>query len=455
MKSMQRPIIVFAIMAVMLLIVGFAQSWSVALGILNLCLVSSIMALGVNIQWGYAGLFNVGIMGFTALGGAAVILISMAPVSAAVQAGGGQMALAALVLVVGSIAVVILYRIWGERPFRKTVTCLAVVVVFLFVRSFYGPAKAAIEAVDPAKTGYLGGLGLPVILSWIAGGLLAAGAAWLIGKITLDLRTDYLAIATLGIAEIVISVLKNENWLTRGVKNVTGLPRPVPFELDLQQNPWFLNLVETLYTGTLDGLGSAERANALRILIMESSSLFVKLCYTGLFIVVLAFVFTLCNLALNSPWGRMIRAIRDNETAAGAMGKDVTGRRLQIFVLGSVVIGIAGAMLTTLDGQFTPGTYNPLRYTFLIWVMVVVGGSGNNLGSILGGFLIWFVWIEAEPVGSWLMDVLTSGFDPASEFRAQMLDNAQYMRLMVMGGVLLLVMRFTPGGILPEKSGKR
>ncbi|MBT4088074.1 MAG: branched-chain amino acid ABC transporter permease, partial [Deltaproteobacteria bacterium] len=185
------------------------------------------------------------------------------------------------------------------------------------------------------------------------------------------------------------------------------------------------------------------------------SGIFVKLCYAGLFMIVLTIIFTLCSLALHSPWGRMIRAIRDNETAAAAMGKNVTGRRLQIFVLGSAVVGIAGAMLTTLDGQFTPGTYNPLRYTFLIWVMVVVGGSGNNLGSILGGFLIWFVWIEAEPVGIWLMDVLTSGFDPASEFRARMLDNAQYMRLMVMGVVLLLVMRFSPGGILPEKTGHR
>jgi branched-chain amino acid transport system permease protein len=103
----------------------------------------------------------------------------------------------------------------------------------------------------------------------------------------------------------------------------------------------------------------------------------------------------------------MMRAIRDNRDAAEAMGKDVTGRHLQIFVLGSAVVGIAGAMLTTLDGQFTPGQYNPLRFTFLIWVMVIVGGSGNNWGAVLGGFLIWFLWVEAEPVGGWLMSVMT------------------------------------------------
>ena len=122
----------------------------------------------------------------------------------------------------------------------------------------------------------------------------------------------------------------------------------------------------------------------------------------------------LAERALNSPWGRMMRAIRDNRDAAEAMGKDVTRRHLQVFVLGSAVVGVAGAMLVTLDGQFTPGSYNPLRFTFLIWVMVIVGGSGNNWGAVLGGFLIWFVWVMAEPVGTWLMATLTAGMDPGS-----------------------------------------
>ncbi len=453
MSSTLRPAIAFSIMAILLLAVGFGQSWSVALAILNLCLISAIMALGVNIQWGYAGLFNVGIMGFAALGGVAAVLVSMPPVPEALQAGGAKISIAVIIFIGGCVAVPLFYRMWGKRPFRKLITAVLAVILYFVVRYFYEQATDAIESVDPAKTGYLGGFGLPIIYSWAVGGLFAAGAAWLIGKITLGLRTDYLAIATLGIAEIIMALLKNEDWLTRGVKNVTGLPRPVPFELDLQQTPWFLDFVQNYYAETIAGLGEAERADALNVLVMESSGLFVKLCYTGLFAVVLAVIFTLCALALNSPWGRMVRSIRDNETAAAAMGKNVTARHLQIFVLGSAVVGIAGAMMTTLDGQFTPGTYNPLRYTFLIWVMVIVGGSGNNLGSILGGFLIWFVWIEAEPVGVWLMSVLTQGFDPDSAFRIHMLNSAQYMRLMVMGAVLLLVLRFSPGGILPERKG--
>lgn len=450
-----RPFTVFAIMAILLAFVGTTQSWGVALTIVNMCIISAIMTLGVNIQWGYAGLFNVGIMGFCALGGAAAVLVSSAPVEEAIDAGGTDMALALLSLVAGTCFVYIVNRFLKNKPFRYLITFVAALAVYFLARHFYDPASAAIEAVNPAKTGYLGGMGLPIIFSWIVGGLFAAGAAWFIGKVTLGLRTDYLAIATLGIAEIVVALLKNEEWLTRGAKNVTGLDRPVPFELDLQQSSWFIDMISNFNAGALDLLAGDERAALLQSLVMDASGIFVKLCYAALFLTVLLVLFTLSQLALNSPWGRMVRAIRDNETAAAAMGKDIKARHLQIFILGSAVVGIAGAMMTTLDGQFTPGTYNPLRYTFLIWVMVIVGGSGNNLGSILGGFLVWFIWIEAEPMGTWLMSIITSGLDPANELRVHLLASAQYMRLMVMGAVLLLVLRYSPGGILPEKSARK
>jgi len=124
---------------------------------------------------------------------------------------------------------------------------------------------------------------------------------------------------------------------------------------------------------------------------------------------------------------------------------------LQVFILGSAVVGIAGAMLTTLDGQFTPASYQPLRFTFIIWVMVIVGGSGNNWGAVLGGFVIWFFWIEAEPMGLWLMDLLTAGLDEGNPLRKHLLDSAAHMRLMTMGLILLLVLRFSPRGLIPEK----
>ncbi|NNU81438.1 branched-chain amino acid ABC transporter permease [Halovulum dunhuangense] len=430
-----KNFLLFGGMGAALVAVGLFQSWNVALAILNLQLISAIMALGVNIQWGYAGLFNVGIMGFAALGGVAAVLVSMPPVAEAWRAGGSGVLLAGLAVAATVAACVLIYRKLSGNA-RKLGLFLAVVAGYWISRALYDPAVGAIEAVDPAATGYLGGLGLPIVLAWGVGGLLAAGVAWIVGKISLGLRSDYLAIATLGISEILIAVIKNEDWLTRGVKNVTGLPRPVPYEIELQRQPWFADL-----------------ATGLGIPVAEFSGIYVKGLYALLFTAVLILVYMLSQRALHSPWGRMMRAIRDNRDAAAAMGKNVTRRHLQVFVLGSAVVGIAGAMLTTLDGQFTPGTYNPLRYTFLIWVMVIVGGSGNNTGAILGAFVIWFLWIQAEPAGLWLMDTITARMPADSPIAAHLLDAAPHLRLFLMGLILLLVLRFSPRGLIPEQRG--
>lgn len=429
-----RTVCMFAAMFAALAVVGVIQSWSLALAILNLCLISAIMSLGVNIQWGYAGLLNFGILGFAALGGLTAVLVSVAPVPAAWGAGGGGV-IAALAISLATIlaAVFAARRVPAGLPRKLLLACIIIGGYFL-ARAFFFPAVEAIEAVDPTKAGFLGGLGLPILFSWILGGLFAAAVAWVIAKIALGLRADYLAIATLGISEIIIAVLKNEDWLARGVKNVSGLSRPVPYEVDLQQALWFQNWAAWLGVSPV-----------------EFSSIFVKLCYAGLFAIVLLALLWLSERALHSPWGRMMRAIRDNELAASAMGKDVTGRHLQVFVLGSAVIGVAGAMLTTLDGQFTPASYQPLRFTFIIWVMVIVGGSGNNWGAVLGGFVIWFFWVEAEPIGLWMMDLLTSGLAKDSPLRRHLLESAAHMRHMVMGVILLMVLRFSPRGLIPEK----
>ena len=428
-----RTLGLFALVAALIIATGVLQSWNSALIILNMGLVSAIMALGVNLQWGLAGLFNVGVMGFVALGGLAVVLTSVAPVPEAWAAGGWRI-IAALAL--GLVAIVLSVVAWKRLPRGRRGLAVAVIAVggFFLYRAVLDPGVDAVEAVNPAATGFLGGLGLPVLLAWPVGGLLAAGVAWVIGKTALGLRSDYLAIATLGIAEIIIAVMKNEDWLARGVKNVIGLPRPVPYEVDLQASSSFV-----------------ETAGSLGLDATTASTLYVKLGYSVLFTVVLVVLLVLAQLALNSPWGRMMRAIRDNEEAAEAMGKDVTARHLQIFILGSALCGIAGAMMTTLDGQLTPSSYQPLRYTFLIWVMVIVGGSGNNLGAVLGGFLIWFLWVQVEPMGQWLMSVVTSGMADGSAIKAHLLGSVQHMRLLTMGVILLVVLRFAPRGLLPER----
>jgi branched-chain amino acid transport system permease protein len=424
----------FALVVGLIIVTGNLQSWNAALFILNMGLISAIMSLGLNLQWGSAGLLNVGVMGFVALGGLATVIVSMDPVPAAWDAGGLRilfgLAIGALTI---SIAIFAYRKIQNTR-IRFATLVATVAIGFTMYRYVIRPGVEAVEAINPATEGYLGGLGLPILLSWPVGGLLAAAAAWIIGKTALGLRSDYLAIATLGISEILIAILKNEDWLSRGVKNAIGIPRPVPYEINLQRDPYFV-----------------EQVTSLGIDPTVASTLFVKILYACLFSIVLLLLLWLSERALNSPWGRMMRAIRDNETAARAMGKDVTARHLQVFIIGSAICGIAGAMMTTLDSQLTPSSYQPLRFTFLIWVMVIVGGSGNNIGSILGGFLIWFLWVQVEPIGYWLVDLITATMSEDNPIRTHLLKSVAQMRLLIMGLFLLVMLRFNPKGMIPER----
>ena len=434
MQDKQNIILLFISMFTLIAFVGFFQSWNLALTIFNLCIISSIMSLGINVQWGNAGIVNFGVMGFAALGGLANIIISMPPTENAWDAGAIFILFGIIIFILSIIFSVLIWLKSGLSKKKKyIINFLLIILGYFLMRYIIDAPIKSIEAIEPAKTGYLGGLDLPVIISWPTGGLLAAFIAYIIGKISLGLRSDYLAIATLGISEIIIYVLKNEDWLSRGVKNVNGLPRPVPYEIDLQSEQWVLELT-----------------NLFNIPISELSSIIVKLSYSCIFLVILIGILLLLEIAQKSPWGRMMRAIRDNEVSANAMGKDIKTRHLQVFVIGSAIIGIAGAMLTTLDGQFTPVTYQPLRFTFLIWIMVIIGGSGNNFGSIIGGFLIWFFWVQSEPLGLWFISQITTHITDTNIIKSHLLENAAHIRLMFMGMILLITLRFAPKGLIPE-----
>jgi branched-chain amino acid transport system permease protein len=442
----------YSIMMGLIILVGIFQSWNVALSIFNLCLISAVMTMGANIQWGYAGLINFGIMGYTALGGLAAVLISVDPVQEAWRAGGFDILMCLWLIIVMVLAIRFILKHFEKSKLRTYGIAAIIVTGIVIIRITAEPGIEAIEGVNPAKTGFLGGFGLPIIFSWIVGAFFAGGLAFIVGKVALGLRADYLAIATLLISEIVIAIIKHEDWLTRGVKNVIGLKRPAPYEVDLQTTEWFINLVERFNSGKLALISNlADRQAALNQMVIEGSSVFVKLCYSGLFLVIVIILLILTQKALYSPWGRMMRAIRDNEEAANAMGKNVVKQHLLIFILGSAIVGIAGAMLVTQDGLFTPGSYRPMRYTFLIWVMVIVGGSGNNFGAILGGFVVWFLWIEAAPIALFLINFFTAGIPETNALKAHLIESVPYFRFLMMGLGLLLIMRFRPKGILPEK----
>ena len=427
--------LLFAAVAALYVVSAYVHSWNLALSILQMGLLSSIMALGVNMQWGYAGLFSTGIMGSVALGGLAVVLVAGNPVPEGWAAGGPRIFGAMIFAVVSIVAATMTWRRMKAGRTRAVTLIVVMLAAFTLYRLILDPAVTAVEANNPALAGNIGGLGANALWAWPLGAVFAAAAAWVIGKIALGLRSDYLAIATLGIAEIVLTVIKNEDWLARGVKNlnITSRPFPVPYEVTLQKSPAFLARVADW------GLDP-----------VTTSTIMVKLIYCSMFAAVLLALIFLSERALHSPWGRMMRAIRDNEVAAEAMGKDVTRRHLQIFIIGSAVVGLAGAMMTSMDGQLTPGAYSPLRFTFLIWVMVIVGGSGNNWGSVLGGLLIGWLWLIVENAGPVFMSYATMALNDGP-LKQHFIDSAPHLRLVTLGLALLLVLRFSPRGLLPEK----
>jgi branched-chain amino acid transport system permease protein len=288
----------------------------------------AVMTLGLNLQWGFNGQFNIGIAAFFAVGAYTEAILITAP---------------------------------SEH--------------------------------------HLGGFGLPYAVGLLAAMALSGVLALLIGVITLRLRADYLAIATIGIAEIVRLFLKNEGWLTNGVRGITDIDKP--------------------FTGDLPG------AEAL--------------IYMVIVLFVMALVLVAIERARRSPWGRVLRAIRENEDTARASGKNVTRYRLEVFVLGSMIMGLAGGLYAPFFSFISPEAFDPLFATFLVWVMLIAGGSGNNYGALLGALVIWGVW----SLSGLLTDLL-----PAS-----LTTQAGALRQLLIGLILQLIILFRPQGLLPEPRG--
>ncbi len=288
---------------------------------LNLVGIYAIMALGLNMQWGMTGQFNIGIAGFFAV----------------------------------------------------------------------GAYTSAILTTGPSPT-WLGGFDLPFLLGLAATVLVCLPIAWLVGRITARLRTDYLAIATIGIAEIIRLFFLNEGWLTNGVRGIPGIEKPL---------------------GTGNG---------------------------GYLLIVTAFValiWLLVEMARRSPWGRVLRAIRDNEPATAAAGKDIARFRLQAFVVGSCIMALAGGLYAHFVGFVSPEAFRPLYGTFLVWVMLIAGGSGNNLGAILGALVVWLIWSSTE---------MLAGVLPTD-----LIGSESAFRVFLIGVLLQIILVSRPQGMLPER----
>jgi branched-chain amino acid transport system permease protein len=150
----------------------------------------------------------------------------------------------------------------------------------------------------------------------------------------------------------------------------------------------------------------------------------------------------------------MMRAIRDNHIAAGSMGKDVKRRQIEIFVLGAALMGIGGSILTTYVQIFDPGGYQPINHTFIVWVMIIVGGAGNNLGALFGGVFIYIVWTVSDPIAEFIFRNL-SEFSDGMGWGAipDVQSRALQMRVFVLGLVITIALRYAPQGLIPERIG--
>ncbi|MEM7046925.1 MAG: branched-chain amino acid ABC transporter permease [Pseudomonadota bacterium] len=285
----------------------------------------ALLSLGLNIQWGYTGLFNAGIAGFVAIGAYVSAILTTAP--------------------------------------------------------------------SPL---HLGGFDQPLLVGGIAAMVLSGLVAWVVARICLRLRADYLAIATIGIGEILRLIFKNESWATNGARGIVKVPKAfesLPAPMD-------------------------------------------QLAFLALVLAVVSIVYLLLERAHISPWGRLIAAIRDDEQAAAAAGKDVVQLRIQSFILGAVLMGLAGAFLAQYLKFIGPNATDPLTTTFLVWVMLIAGGSGSNRGAILGAFLIWAIWSMTE---------ILAGILPGD-----LALRVSHVRIFIVGLALQIILQRFPQGIVPE-----
>ena len=288
-----------------------------------------ISSLGLNIQYGFTGLFNVGIAGFFAVGAYASAILT-------------------------------------------------------------GP-----EYADTI----FGGFQLPIIFGWLCAIVVSGLAGVLVGLVTLRLREDFLAISTFGIAICIQLVALNSESVTRGPNGLYAIPKPFSRYLD-----------------------SAFMSNLI----------FLIIC-----IVTIVAIYYALERVVKSPWGRVLRSIREDEVAAEALGKNVFMYRLQAFVLGCGIMGLAGAMYANFVRFISPQDFLPI-FTIQVYVMLIVGGKGNNLGAIVGAIVIWALWSASDSLINFIV---------TPDYQTQ----AAALRIIIVGMVLVLMLLFKPLGILPEK----
>jgi neutral amino acid transport system permease protein len=313
----------------------------------------------------------------------------------------------------------------------------------------------AFMAIGAYSTVLLSMQGVPIAIAVLIGAGLSALLGLLIGISTLRLREDYLGIVTIGVSELVRLVAKNEAWLTKGTFGVQGYPVPFNFKPEYPVRIlliiwltaicglalWRLWLWMRLETARIVG-GAVAIAFVLTAYICGALSLYTYDPRAGLMLLTLTaltVVYIGLEKLVHSPWGRILKAIREDEEVPKALGKNVFWYKLQAFMLGGAIAGVAGAFYAW-NGTVFPDNFEPL-ITFNAWIIVMLGGSGNNLGTIIGAIIFWGY------------NSITRDESFKAIFRAMHLDETQQgaFRVMIIGLVLMLIMVLRPQGILGKK----
>jgi len=306
-----------------------AVNWSV--GFLTTVAIFAIVVLGLNVQWGYTGILNFGVVAFFMVGAYTSALLTL------------------------------------------------------------GPATGF--------NAYILGLDLPVLVGWLGAALAGALLALLVGLPTLRLRLDFLAIATIGIAEILRTFARSGNGLVNRNEGLNGIPGFLAGTVDRGDYKWLLLAI------------------ALASLLL---------------------VYLLVRAATESPWGRVLRAVRDNEATAQAAGKRTTVYRLQAFVLGGAIMGFAGALYAHRIGAISPPGFTDLFGTFLPYTMLIVGGAGNHRGVILGSLVVGFFWFGTPLVQESLPDAIGT--------------NVFVWRQFFVGLLVVMFILWLPKGLIAEEA---
>lgn len=268
------------------------------------------------------------------------------------------------------------------------------------VAAFFGAgAYGTLLLGGTPQADHIGGFALFYPLA-LAGGVLSAGLlAWVVGALTLRLRHDYLAIATFGVAVAFENFVRNTESITGGAKGLRGFVRP--FEA---------------------AVGHPLTYNSL---------------YLALVLICLVVVYAGLTRLIASPYGRLLRAIREDEVAAQSLGKAPARIRQAAFVTGSMVMGLAGGLYASFYAFVSPQDVLPIL-TFQIWAMLIVGGAGNMRGAVLGAFLIWGAWTGS----GWAL----ARFAPVE---AQLYTGT--LQYILIGFVIVGMLLWRPQGLLPER----